>query len=67
VPVSIEHPVGEDQEEPVFEEADPQFVEEGKCTSPSAYSFLTYITAYLNNIYFYMLCINLMGNHLLRT
>jgi hypothetical protein len=30
VSVSIEHPVGEDQEEPIFEEEDTQFVEEDK-------------------------------------
>ena len=51
MPVSTEHPVGEDQEEPFFEEEDPQFVEEGKWFSPSAYSSWTYINAYLNNIY----------------
>jgi hypothetical protein len=67
VPVSIEHPIGEDQEEPIFEEEDTQFIEEGKWTSPSAFSSWTYITAYLNNVYLYMLlCIYLMGNHLFK-
>jgi hypothetical protein len=37
VPVSSEHPIGEDQEEPIFEEEDTQFVEEGKWISPSAF------------------------------
>jgi hypothetical protein len=45
VPVSTEHPIGEEQEEPIFEEEDTQFVEEGKWTSPSVFSFWTYITA----------------------
>jgi hypothetical protein len=47
VPLSTEHPIGEDQEEPIFEEEDTQFVEEGKWTSSSAFSSGTYITAYL--------------------
>jgi hypothetical protein len=37
-PVSIEHSIGEDQEEPIFEEEDTQFIEEGKWTSPSTFS-----------------------------
>jgi hypothetical protein len=62
VPVSSKHPIGEDREEPIFEEEDTQFIEEGKWTSPSALSFWTYITALLNNVYLYLLlCINLMG------
>jgi hypothetical protein len=39
VPVSSELPVGDDQEEPVFEEDFTQLVEEGKWLSPSALSF----------------------------
>jgi hypothetical protein len=39
VSVSSEHPIGDDQEESVYEEEDNQFVEEGKWISPSAYSF----------------------------
>jgi hypothetical protein len=38
VHVSTEHPIGEDQEELIFEEEDTQFVEEGKWTSPLAFS-----------------------------
>jgi hypothetical protein len=38
VPVSSEHPFGDDQEEPIYEEKN-QFLEEGKWISPSAYSF----------------------------
>jgi hypothetical protein len=34
VPVSFELPIGGDQEEPVYEEEDTQFVEEGKCFLP---------------------------------
>jgi hypothetical protein len=37
--VSSEHPIGDDQEEPDYEEEDTQFVEEGKWISPFAYSF----------------------------
>jgi hypothetical protein len=33
-PVSFEHPIGGDQEEPVFEEEDTQFVEEGMWLPP---------------------------------
>jgi hypothetical protein len=40
VVVSSELPIGGDQEEPVYEEEDTQFVEEGKWLSPSAYSLL---------------------------
>jgi hypothetical protein len=36
VPVSFELSIGADQEEPVYEEEDTQFVEEGKWLSPSA-------------------------------
>jgi hypothetical protein len=36
--VSSEHPIGDDHEEPVYEE-DNQFVKEGKWIFPFAYSF----------------------------
>jgi hypothetical protein len=39
VSVSSEHPIGDDHEEPVYEEEDHQFVKEGKWIPPSAYSF----------------------------
>jgi hypothetical protein len=39
VPVSSEHPIGDDQEEPVYEE-DNQFVEKGKWISPLWIFFL---------------------------
>jgi hypothetical protein len=38
MPVLSEHPIGDDQEEPVYEEGDTLFVEEGKWNFPSAYS-----------------------------
>jgi hypothetical protein len=38
VPVSSKLPIGGDQEEPVYEEEDTQFVEEGMWFSLSAYS-----------------------------
>jgi hypothetical protein len=38
VSVSSELPIRGDQEEPVYEEEDARFVEEGKWFSPSAYS-----------------------------
>jgi hypothetical protein len=38
VPILIEHPIGENQEETIFKEEDTQFVEEGKWTSPPAFS-----------------------------
>jgi hypothetical protein len=38
VPISSELPIGGDQEEPVYEEEDTSFVEEGKWLSPSACS-----------------------------
>jgi hypothetical protein len=36
--VSSEHPIGDDQEEPIYEEEDTQLLEEGKWFPPSAYS-----------------------------
>jgi hypothetical protein len=38
--VSSEHPIGDDQEEPVYEEEDNQFVEEGKWIFPLRIFFL---------------------------
>jgi hypothetical protein len=38
--VSSEHPIGDDQEEPVYEEEDNQFVEEGKWIFPLHIFFL---------------------------
>jgi hypothetical protein len=34
VPVSFEHPIRDDQEEPIYEQEDTQFVEEGKWFFP---------------------------------
>jgi hypothetical protein len=34
VPVLSEHPIGDDQEEPIYEEEDTQFLEESKWISP---------------------------------
>jgi hypothetical protein len=44
--MSSELPIGGDQEEPICEEEDTPFVEEGKWLSPSAFSLL--------NLYHYM-------------
>jgi hypothetical protein len=40
VPVSSEHPIGYDQKDPVYEEEDAQFVEEGKWFFPLCRFFL---------------------------
>jgi hypothetical protein len=45
VPVSTEQPLGVDQEQLFEEEEDFSIVEEGKWSSPPAYSILSYITA----------------------
>jgi hypothetical protein len=45
MPVSTEQPFGVDQEQLFEEEEDFVVVEEGKWSSPSAYSILSYITA----------------------
>jgi hypothetical protein len=34
VPVSSEHPIGDDQEEPIYKEENTQFIEEGKWIFP---------------------------------
>jgi hypothetical protein len=68
VPISSELPVGSDQEEPVFEEEHTQLVEEGKWLSPYAYSLLNLYHCMLKQyLLFLMLCMKLMGKHLLRT
>jgi hypothetical protein len=51
VSVSFELPIGCDQEEPVYEEEDTQFVEEGKWISPSAYSLLDLYNCMLNTMF----------------
>jgi hypothetical protein len=52
VPVSFEHPIGDDQEESVYEEEDTQFVGR-QVDFPSLHIlFGTYIIAYLHNDYF---------------
>jgi hypothetical protein len=67
VPVSSELPVGGDQEEPVFEEDFTQFVEEGKWLSPSALSFFEPMSLHVKqSLLFLLLCINLMGKHLVK-
>jgi hypothetical protein len=63
--VSSKLPIGGDQEEPVYEEEDTQFVEEGKWLSPSAYSLLNLYHCMLKQCLLYLLlCIKLMGKHL---
>jgi hypothetical protein len=66
VPVSSELPVGGDQEEPVFEEDFTQHVEEGKWLSPSALSFGPISLHAKQSLLFLLLCINLMGKHLVK-
>jgi hypothetical protein len=66
VPISSELPVGDDQEEPVFEEDFTQFVEEGKWLSPSALSFEPMSLHAKQCLLFLLLCINLMGKHLVK-
>jgi hypothetical protein len=65
VPVSSELPIGGDQEAPVYEEEDTQFVGEGKWLSPSAYSLLNLYNCMLIQCLLYLLlCIKLMGKYL---
>jgi hypothetical protein len=66
VPVSSELPVGGDQEEPVFEEDFTQFVEEGKWLSPSTLSFEPMSLHVKPSLLFLLLCMNLMGKHLVK-
>jgi hypothetical protein len=67
VAVSSELPVGSDQEEPIFEEEYTQLVEEGKWFPPSAFSFLNLYHCMLKQyLLFLLLCMELMGKHLLR-
>jgi hypothetical protein len=65
MPVSSELPIGGDQEEPVYEEEDTQFVEEGKWLSPSAFSLLNlYNYMLIQCLLYLLLCIKVMGKHL---
>jgi hypothetical protein len=65
VPISFELPIGDDQEEPVYEEEDTQFVKEFKWIFPSAYSLLNLYNCMLTQCLLYLLlCIKLMGKHL---
>jgi hypothetical protein len=66
VPVSSELPIGGDQEEPVFEEDFTQFVEEGKWLSPLYYLFEPMSLHVKQSLLFLLLCINLMGKHLVK-
>jgi hypothetical protein len=66
VHVSSELPIGDDQEEPVYEEEDTRFLEEGKWFSPSAYSLLNLYNYMLLQCYYLLLCIKLMGKHLFK-
>jgi hypothetical protein len=67
VPVSSEHPIGGDQEEPVYEEEDNQFVEEGNWTFPLCMFFLIlYNCMFTQCLLYLLLCIKLMGKHLFR-
>jgi hypothetical protein len=51
VPISSELPIGDDQEEPICEEEDTPFVEEGKCLSPSAFSLLNLYHCMLKQLF----------------
>jgi hypothetical protein len=67
MPVSFEHPIGDDQEEPVYEEEDNQFVEEGKWIFPLCIFFLNLYNYMLTQCLLYLLlCIKLMGEHLFK-
>jgi hypothetical protein len=68
VPVSSEHPIGGDQEEPVYEEEDTQFVEEGKSIfSLCIFFFWNLYNCMLTQCLLYLLlCIKLMGKHLFK-
>jgi hypothetical protein len=67
VPVSSELPVGIDQEEPVFEEEFTQLVEEGKWLSPLHFLFLNLYHCMLKQyLLFLLLCMKLMGKHLIK-
>jgi hypothetical protein len=67
VPVSPEHPIGDDQEEPVYEEEDNQFVEVGKWISALCIFFLNLHNYLLTQCSLYLLlCIKLMGKHLFK-
>jgi hypothetical protein len=67
VHVSSEHPIGDDQEEPVYEEEDTQFVEEGKWVFPLCIFFLNLYNCMLTQCLLYLLlCIKLMGKHLFK-
>jgi hypothetical protein len=67
VPISSELPIGGDHEESIYEEEDTPFVEEGKWFS-FAFPFLNLYNCILKQyLLFLLLCMKLMGNHLLRT
>jgi hypothetical protein len=67
VPVSPEHPIGDNQEEPVYEEEDNQFVEVGKWISALCTFFLNLHNCLLTQCSLYLLqCIKLMGKHLFK-
>jgi hypothetical protein len=67
VHVLSEHPIGEDQGEPVYEEEDNQFVEEGKWIFPLFIFFLNLYNCMLTQCLLYLLlCIKLMGKHLFK-
>jgi hypothetical protein len=68
VPISSELPVGSEHEELVFEEEHTQLVEEGKWHAPSPFSLLNLYHCMLKQyLLFLLLCMKLMGKHLLRT
>jgi hypothetical protein len=68
VPVSSELPIGGDQEEPVYEEEDTQFVEEGKWLFPLCIlSFLSLYNCMLKQcVHYLLLCMKLMGKYLFK-
>jgi hypothetical protein len=67
VSVSSKLPVGDDQEEPIYEEEDTQLVEEGKWFSPLCIFFLNLYNCMLKQCLLYLLlCMKLMGEHLFK-
>jgi hypothetical protein len=65
--VSSEHPIRDDQEEPVYEEEDNQFVEEGKWIFPLCIFFSNLYNCMFTQCLLYLsLCIKLMGKHLFK-
>jgi hypothetical protein len=67
VPVSSEHPIGDDQEEPIYEEEDTKLLEEGKWFPPLHILYLNLYNCMLKQcLLYFLLCMKLMGEHLFK-